>query len=575
MSSTDARLAHAPLEGERCWLPARISEVEAARQRFARFLEASGIAGLEANHWKLCLTEALVNAIEHGCHSDPEKTIQLIWYRNGERLLLEVRDPGTGPTEEQATPPRLPEDAYETHGRGLYLINQLVDRWEHWRGPQGYCLAMEKRHPGRQGASQGEDLIDETISELSTAYENLAAFYRLGESLATAQSVGDFVQQAQKDISLVVPNDGTWFAFTEEVGKHIHQLTPEYEAIHTYARLGPAQRTALREGSEFIWEEKADVSGDPALEGFPCGACCPIQAGGRVYGLITLARKEATPLTTGSLNTLRTFADIAGIAVLSALNAHERSEQAQAYRELEIAADMQSKLLPLPHIPAQPQWRLTAHRTSAREVAGDYVDAIQAPDGALYLVIVDVMGKGVSAAFLAAMFRTAFHLSLALQSTPSRLMTALNRTLTELVGGMTLFATCAIARIPPSLDSIGLVNAGHCPVIGLSGSDFWQVEASGPPLGLFPDATFTETTHPLRPGQRIILLTDGLFEWSHKGTLWGWQALCSFIRENPHLPGEALWNALNQLIEASEGIDGAPTDDRTLLIWELEETEQS
>jgi serine/threonine-protein kinase RsbW len=77
---------------------------------------------------EVSLREALANAILHGCKGDPSKLVQCCVACDEDRgLLLIVRDPGHGFDPAQIPSPVLAENLYSEHGRGIYLINQLMD----------------------------------------------------------------------------------------------------------------------------------------------------------------------------------------------------------------------------------------------------------------------------------------------------------------------------------------------------------------------------------------------------------------------------------------------------------------
>jgi anti-sigma regulatory factor (Ser/Thr protein kinase) len=77
---------------------------------------------------ELALTEALANAVIHGCEKDPSKTIECDVACDEERgILIVVRDPGPGFDPSELPNPVLGENIYSSHGRGIYLINQLMD----------------------------------------------------------------------------------------------------------------------------------------------------------------------------------------------------------------------------------------------------------------------------------------------------------------------------------------------------------------------------------------------------------------------------------------------------------------
>jgi serine/threonine-protein kinase RsbW len=74
------------------------------------------------------LREALANAILHGCHNDPTKKVQCCVSCDEERgLLIVVRDPGPGFNPVAVPDPLQGENVFSNHGRGIFLINQLMD----------------------------------------------------------------------------------------------------------------------------------------------------------------------------------------------------------------------------------------------------------------------------------------------------------------------------------------------------------------------------------------------------------------------------------------------------------------
>jgi serine/threonine-protein kinase RsbW len=77
---------------------------------------------------ELALTEALANAVIHGAKGDPSKIIECDVACDGEgAMLIVVRDPGPGFDPSKIADPCHGENIYSNHGRGIYLINQLMD----------------------------------------------------------------------------------------------------------------------------------------------------------------------------------------------------------------------------------------------------------------------------------------------------------------------------------------------------------------------------------------------------------------------------------------------------------------
>jgi serine/threonine-protein kinase RsbW len=77
---------------------------------------------------ELALQEALANAVVHGAKEDPSKTVECIVACDEQRgILIVVRDPGEGFDPKAIPSCTVGENVYSNHGRGIFLINQLMD----------------------------------------------------------------------------------------------------------------------------------------------------------------------------------------------------------------------------------------------------------------------------------------------------------------------------------------------------------------------------------------------------------------------------------------------------------------
>jgi len=76
----------------------------------------------------LAVQEALANAVIHGCNSDPSQEVRCRLQRDPMgRIVIIVTDPGPGFRPEAISDPKRTENLYQDHGRGVYLIRQLMD----------------------------------------------------------------------------------------------------------------------------------------------------------------------------------------------------------------------------------------------------------------------------------------------------------------------------------------------------------------------------------------------------------------------------------------------------------------
>jgi serine/threonine-protein kinase RsbW len=93
---------------------------------------------------ELALQEALANAVVHGAKEDPTKVVECLVMCDEQRgLLIIVRDPGEGFDPQGIPTCTMGENLYSNHGRGIFLINQLMDEVEFHKN--GTEIRMVKR----------------------------------------------------------------------------------------------------------------------------------------------------------------------------------------------------------------------------------------------------------------------------------------------------------------------------------------------------------------------------------------------------------------------------------------------
>lgn len=186
----------------------------------------------------------------------------------------------------------------------------------------------------------------------------------------------------------------------------------------------------------------------------------------------------------------------------------ERAERARS----RIAETLQRGLLPppLPHIPG---WSIAAMYRPAgaeNEVGGDFYDLFRVPGGWM-LAIGDVTGRGAHAASVTAVARYTVRTAAVLTDDPLVALRTLNRAL--LARGDS--ALCSLAAMTLSDDPdepVRLAVAGHPPPLLVDGEEVSEVAGADPVLGAFPDAEWTLARADIRPGQQIVIVTDGITE---------------------------------------------------------------
>ena len=125
-------------------IPARVDAITPVVDGIVRLVREMGCAAGKEFEVEMALREALANAILHGAKNDPSKQVQCTVACDDTRgMLLVVRDPGQGFDPASLPSPIQGQNLFSEHGRGLYLINQLMDDVRYERG--GTEIHMVKR----------------------------------------------------------------------------------------------------------------------------------------------------------------------------------------------------------------------------------------------------------------------------------------------------------------------------------------------------------------------------------------------------------------------------------------------
>ena len=558
-------------------MPADLAHLRPLRERFEAFLTGVDVEAAERSTWLVVLAELVANAIRHGAELDTTASIQVAWSREPEAIALRVTDPGQGPPEGAFAAAVLPDEAAEG-GRGLYLLHAFADQIETMRGTRGFEVTLRKSHHAPAVLPAADDELEQVLDELSTCYENLSAFHRLSQSLLHTDLVEGFLDEALGDFTTLHPFDTALVVGAPDLPELLAAPLEGCTWFRTYEDASTSGQRLLETHGERIWDTPEERGDGREHEGIQHdhpdplfrGAAMPIVAGSTTFGMVLVGRtREGARIRSHTVSSLRTMADLFGIALANAQMRHDRAQAQKSIRELEIAVEIQRQLLPLLPPPTSPAWSVTLDQESARGVAGDYVIATTNTRGDLVVATVDVMGKGVTAALLASIFRTAFELVRDVQPVEV-LMHTLNRVLCTQVGEMTMFATCAVARIDKEGHWLEHANAGHCHTLLFDRDGaIRELEPSGPPLGLVPTMTYTSDRVLLQGGERIHFVSDGCYEFTEDGTAFGWPNLRRFLHAHRRRAPHDVWNALRNRVRAAAG--QAPLqDDCTLLTIDVE-----
>ena len=206
-----------------------------------------------------------------------------------------------------------------------------------------------------------------------------------------------------------------------------------------------------------------------------------------------------------------------GGVVLFILLMLEVSDRVVMKRDLEIARDIQSWLLPSTP-PQVPGLAIAFATRPANTVAGDYYDVFARPatvsgETRFLLAVADVAGKSIPAALLMATFQASLKTLSAIPCELAELVTGMNQyACTNSQGGLR-FTTAFLAEYDPASRTLTYINAGHnTPILRRSAGTVERLSNGGLPLGIRASASYESGSLVLQAGDWLVIFTDGLVE---------------------------------------------------------------
>ena len=295
--------------------------------------------------------------------------------------------------------------------------------------------------------------------------------------------------------------------------------------------------------------------------------CVPLSIKERILGVIYVDNRLVDGIfTQQNLELLNAIASSAAVAIENARLYQLAIEKGRLERELQIARQVQSSLLPK-EFPIYPGWEFSALWQPARQVAGDFYDFIRLGRDQLGLLIADVTGEGVPAALFMTMAHTVLRASLRKPSTAAADMARANRLICA-DSTMGYFVTVFYAGLDLKSGLLTYVNAGHPPVCwNRPGTQQVNLLArTGMALGIDAGTRYVQQTIQLEPGDYIFGYTDGVTEaFNRQQDEFGQERLISVLRqENLAKPAQVLDAVLQAVMHWTA--DPEIADDITLII---------
>jgi sigma-B regulation protein RsbU (phosphoserine phosphatase) len=241
--------------------------------------------------------------------------------------------------------------------------------------------------------------------------------------------------------------------------------------------------------------------------------------------------------------------------------------------ELKLAARLQQDFLPKT-LPQIGQIHFHTLFRPASHVSGDFYDVIRLDENHIGFYIADAVGHGVPAALLTMFIKHALATK-QINAAGYRLLSAaetmsrLNDTLIDQALSAATFATALYGTVNILTRQVTFARAGHpLPMVIRANGEMESLECEGGLLGVFPDEKFEERTITLEPGDRLLLVTDGVEVAFGADIATSQERWYHELNARRKLPAEQFLAGFGQLIDDAGG-DVSLRDDLTMLILEI------
>ncbi len=207
------------------------------------------------------------------------------------------------------------------------------------------------------------------------------------------------------------------------------------------------------------------------------------------------------------------------------------------------------------------------------EVGGDYYDYKRLDDDRVAILLADVAGHGMAAAFVTGLIKTSFEVAQLGRMSPAEFLTELNQLLERLTPPDS-FAAVVFAVYDSKRRALSLANAGHTPVPIVVRARTGEVEARREPVGLLcgveADTEYETAETSLEPHDKLVLCTDGIVDSVNPdGSRFGIERFQNLLRAHAQLPARRLRDFIVDAV-AAHVADAAQSDDETFVIVEVE-----
>jgi sigma-B regulation protein RsbU (phosphoserine phosphatase) len=426
----------------------------------------------------------------------------------------------------------------------------------------------------------------QVATELSERYEEIDLIYTISEILGHTIRLDEAAERILREVSTVVgARRATLLVYNSE--QHVLRIVAargmspqEVEPIEVDDPCSVAARV-FREMRIVSYDPTDPIAVNPgcpegrnyrgqAFLSVPVLYAAP-GARGKPIGVINLTdRVGEDAFTAGDRKLVAAIANQIGAAIENARLVAQDLGQQRVRHELELARDLQHKLLPSPLVVAA-RVDVAARCRQAESVGGDFYNLLNLRADRIGVMIGDVTSHGFSAALIMALVMAASGIHAESAETPTEVLRRIEESLADELSNTEMFLTVFYAVVDPAAGRITFANAGHPHAFLVSArtGQAVRLEATRPPLG---SATAPGEDRVLSWARReaiICLFTDGVTEaLGGSGERFGEERVLGHVTRLKDRPAREILESVHADLAGFTG--GAPaTDDRTVVILKV------
>jgi phosphoserine phosphatase RsbU/P len=415
--------------------------------------------------------------------------------------------------------------------------------------------------------------------ELSERYEEINLLYTISEILASFLSMEKATTRILEEVADVLGarRAALWVADPAHNRLELTAAVGEESVVETVDIDDPASVTArvFRERQPINLERGDSLPRPTHSEPRPHGeepylsvpvSFTPPDGGSRTVGVITLVgRRTDVRFSAGDLRLLTAIASQVGAALETQRLVRASLRRERFERELELAHDLQLKLLPdAARFAGTAQ--VAARCAPAESVGGDLYHLFEMTHGRLGVVIGDVSGHGFGAALIMALTMSAVAIYTQESSHPGDVLRQVHHALIDELERTEMYLTILFAVVDPETGEVRYSNAGHPHAFLVRGTgEAARLEATSPPLGTAPLPDYGEETLTWDRDDLLFLFTDGLSDaFATDSAMSGEQRLLSEIVGLRAQEPAAILDRIFKIAGSSR--PHVPPDDRTAVL---------